>query len=110
MNSIGERIKQVRKQFGLSQEELGDKLNVTRQTVSKWELNQTIPDINKLKEASLSELEQFLPKDVALSLYNKLAKLNSSFAGSDDTTLSSPFSSHEKVNKSSTEDFVTSQE
>ncbi len=37
-----------RKQLGLSQEQLGDKIGVTRQTVSKWELGETTPDMDKL--------------------------------------------------------------
>lgn len=35
---FNEKLMKLRKQQGLSQEELGYKLNVTRQTVSKWEL------------------------------------------------------------------------
>ncbi|MBO4815531.1 MAG: helix-turn-helix domain-containing protein [Clostridia bacterium] len=48
--NFGEKLTNLRKQKGLSQEELGEKLNVTRQTISKWELEQTSPDVNKLKE------------------------------------------------------------
>ena len=43
--SIGERLTQLRKRNGLSQEELAEKLGLTRQTISKWELNQSSPDI-----------------------------------------------------------------
>ena len=42
---LHERIALARKQAGLSQEQLGDKLNVSRQAVSKWESGQTNPDI-----------------------------------------------------------------
>ena len=35
--TLGERIAQARKQAGLSQEQLGEKLGVSRQAVSKWE-------------------------------------------------------------------------
>jgi len=48
--SFGEKLTTLRKQKGLSQEELGEKLNVTRQTISKWELDQTVPDMNKLTD------------------------------------------------------------
>ncbi len=48
MNSIGERIFELRKSKGLSQGELADKLNVSRQTVSKWENNMSAPEIEKL--------------------------------------------------------------
>ena len=46
--NIGEQILQLRKKMGLSQEELAEKLNVTRQTVSKWETNQSTPDFEKI--------------------------------------------------------------
>lgn len=41
-----------RKQLGLSQEQLGDRIGVTRQTVSKWELGETTPDMDKLIQLS----------------------------------------------------------
>ena len=42
---LNERIALARKQAGLSQEQLGDKLGVSRQAVSKWESGQTNPDV-----------------------------------------------------------------
>ena len=47
--SLGERLMDLRKKKGLSQEEAADKLNVTRQTISKWELDQSTPDFDKVK-------------------------------------------------------------
>lgn len=47
---FNEKLIQLRKNAGLSQEELGYKLNVTRQTISKWELEQTTPEMDKLIE------------------------------------------------------------
>ena len=49
---FNEKLIELRKKQGLSQEELGYKLNVTRQTVSKWELGQTTPEMDKLVELS----------------------------------------------------------
>lgn len=49
---FSQKLMELRKGKGMSQGELADKLNVTRQTVSKWELDQTVPDMNKLKEIS----------------------------------------------------------
>lgn len=46
--NLGERIFELRKASDLSQEEVADKLNVTRQTVSKWENNQSTPDFDKI--------------------------------------------------------------
>ena len=46
---LGENILKLRKQNGLSQEQLGEKVNVTRQTISNWELNETTPNPEQLK-------------------------------------------------------------
>ena len=50
---LSENIKTIRKSKGLSQEELAVKLNVVRQTISKWEQGLSVPDSNML--ISLSE-------------------------------------------------------
>ena len=42
------RLYQLRKQRGFSQEELASRLNVSRQTVSKWEVGDSTPDMEKL--------------------------------------------------------------
>ena len=42
------RLYQLRKQKGLSQEELANRLNVSRQTVSKWEVGDSTPEMEKL--------------------------------------------------------------
>lgn len=46
--TIGESIQKFRKTLELSQEELGQKLNVSRQTISLWEKDQTMPTIDNL--------------------------------------------------------------
>ena len=48
------KLYELRKQKGLSQEELANRLNVSRQTVSKWEVGESAPDMEKL--AAISEL------------------------------------------------------
>ena len=45
---LNENIKRIRKSKGLSQEELAIKLNVVRQTVSKWENGLSVPDSSML--------------------------------------------------------------
>ena len=50
---FNEKLIKLRKEMGLSQEELGNKLNVARQTVSKWETGETIPDIDSLKKLAV---------------------------------------------------------
>lgn len=51
---LNENIKAIRKSKGLSQQELAIKLNVVRQTVSKWELGLSVPDSDML--ISISEI------------------------------------------------------
>lgn len=56
--NIGEKIKKLRKLNNLSQEELARSLHTSRQTVSRWETNRSIPDIDMLeKVASVFEIE-----------------------------------------------------
>lgn len=45
---LGKKLFELRKSKNLSQEDVADKLNVTRQTVSKWETNQSTPDFDKI--------------------------------------------------------------
>lgn len=68
--NLGNNLFHARKKCGLSQEEVAEKLGVSRQTISKWETNETIPDIYqskkmaKLYKISLDSLIEF---DVELS-------------------------------------------
>ena len=63
--SLGNSLFQARKKCGLSQEDVADKLGVSRQTVSKWETDETVPDIRQSKKmavlyhVSLDELIDF---------------------------------------------------
>ena len=52
--NLGQRLLELRKSKQLSQEEVADKLNVSRQTISKWETDQSTPDFDKI--APLCEL------------------------------------------------------
>ena len=47
---LSEKLMKLRKENGLSQEEFGNEINVSRQAVSKWELDVTKPDIDKIQE------------------------------------------------------------
>ncbi len=49
---LADKIIQLRKKNGWSQEELAEQMNVSRQAVCKWEGAQSIPDINKLIQLS----------------------------------------------------------
>lgn len=50
--NFAEHLTSLRKQRGWSQEELGNQIGVTRQTVSKWEMGQSTPELEKLVELS----------------------------------------------------------
>ncbi len=63
--SLGKNLFNARKKAGLSQEETAQKLDVSRQTISKWETDETLPDICQAKKladlynVSLEELIEF---------------------------------------------------
>ena len=63
--SLGNNLFNARKKSGLSQEDVAGKLGVSRQTISKWELDETLPDIRQSKKLSnlyglsLDELLEF---------------------------------------------------
>lgn len=52
--NLSDRIQALRKANGMSQEELADRMGVTRQAVSKWESEQSMPDLDKV--IALSEI------------------------------------------------------
>ena len=67
--NLGENLLKARKSSSLSQEEVAEKLGVSRQTISKWELNETLPDICQSKKlASLYHLslDELIDFDVDL--------------------------------------------
>lgn len=63
--NLGNSLFHARKRRGLSQEDVAEKLGVSRQTISKWETGETIPDIRQCKrlavlyQMSLDELIDF---------------------------------------------------
>ena len=67
--TLGEKIKEARKQCGLSQEQLAEKLAVSRSAVTKWETDKGIPDIANLiaisDEFGLS-LDELIKDNVAV--------------------------------------------
>ncbi len=69
MNHLGERLLELRKEKKLSQEEVADKLNVTRQTISKWETDQSTPDFDKI--VPLCELYGITPNELFIELKEK---------------------------------------
>lgn len=54
MSNIGKTIKKVRAEKGMTQEQLAERLHVTRQAVSNWEMGKTQPDVETL--AAMAEV------------------------------------------------------
>jgi len=59
---LGEKLYELRKEKNLSQENVAEQLNVTRQTISKWETNQSTPDFDKI--VPLCELYGITPNEL----------------------------------------------
>ena len=49
---LGQKLKEIRKRFGLSQEQLAEIMNVSRQAITKWENDGGLPDVSNLQELS----------------------------------------------------------
>ena len=81
---FGENLKALRKNKGITQEELAAKLNVVRQTISKWEKGQSVPDAEMLVklaetfEVTVSQLlgSQIEPDAQPDALAEQLARIN----------------------------------
>jgi len=73
---FNENLKYLRKREGLTQEELAEKLNVSRQSVTKWESGQALPDIEKVKEIAymFSVSVDSLVGDIENPTTNKIKK------------------------------------
>lgn len=73
--NIGKNLIVLRKKNGFSQEELAEKIGVTRQTISKWELEETYPDINQTLELSKVfnvTLDELVNNDVSNVIINRI--------------------------------------
>lgn len=74
--SLGNNIINLRKKSGLSQEQLGEKINVTRQTISNWELEETSPNPEQLKLLSKVfniSIDELLDNEVKEVLVEKIS-------------------------------------
>lgn len=78
---IGNKILELRKKNNLSQESLAEKVGVARQTISKWELGETSPDLkqaielSKIFNVSLDELVNNDIKDILIEKTSNTEKL-----------------------------------
>ena len=74
--NLGEKILELRKKKGFSQEELGDRIGVTRQTISNWELGETSPNPGQLKLLSKElnvSIDELLDNDIKTVLEEKVS-------------------------------------
>ena len=82
--TIGEKIKVLRKERGMTQEMLANQLSVSRQTISSWESDLTSPDLNQAKDICLwfgIHLDELISLDVLLTSKNNEASLLHHFIG-----------------------------
>ncbi len=85
--TVGEKIQFYRKKIGLSQEELGQKMHVSRQTISLWEMDKTLPTIDnllRLKEIFSVSVDDILSE--AEPIENKTEEPKESYAFKYDKT------------------------
>lgn len=76
---LGENILKLRKKSDLSQEQLGEKVNVTRQTISNWELNETTPNPEQLKLLSKAlnvSIDELLDNDIKGVIETKVNEID----------------------------------
>ena len=86
--NLGNKILELRKRQQLSQEKLGEKVGVTRQTISNWELNETMPDTKQLialsKTLSIS-IDELVGNDIQSVLEQKVDNVEEKIMKNDKT-------------------------
>lgn len=73
---LGKQIYELRKKSNLSQEQLAEKVGVSRQTISKWELGETAPDIKQaqvLSQVFSVSLDELTGNDTKEVIYKKVS-------------------------------------
>ena len=60
--SLGSNLFDARKKKGLSQETVAEKLGVSRQTISKWETDETLPDIRQSRHLEVQEIQEVIDR------------------------------------------------
>lgn len=73
---LGDKIQKLRKDLKLSQEQLAEKIDVTRQTISNWELGETSPNPEQLKLLSKAlnvSIDELLNNDVKSVIIDKVS-------------------------------------
>lgn len=93
--NIGEKIQQLRKANNLSQEQLAAQLEVSRQAISKWELNESTPDTDKIIQISrifsVSTDYLLLENSAAANIIETEGKLSNDLQRSKSMTIAALF-------------------
>lgn len=72
---FNEKLKMLRKESNLTQEELAERLNVSRQAITKWESGDGIPDIENLKQISIlfnTTIDELIKEDKIVTVESKV--------------------------------------
>jgi transcriptional regulator with XRE-family HTH domain len=75
---LGKKLLELRKSNGFSQEEFAEKIGVSRQTISKWELNESSPDLKQAKELSKLfkiSIDELINNDIKDILTEKISNV-----------------------------------
>lgn len=78
--NLGNSLFHARKKCGLSQEEVAERLGVSRQTISKWETDETLPDIRQSKRMALLynlTLDELIDFDIDVNEIQKMIERTS---------------------------------
>lgn len=84
LDTVGKRIKYLRKQAGFSQDDLGERIGATRQSISKWE-----SDAAKPRVENLVELSKTLGVELSYFDISDIADIPESSAAADETAATS---------------------
>ena len=86
---LGSKILELRKKQNLSQEKLGEKVGVTRQTISNWELNITLPDTTQLialSQTLLVSIDELVGNNTQDLLTQKVEKVEEKITTNNNLT------------------------
>ena len=86
---LGSKILELRKKQQLSQEKLGEKVGVTRQTISNWELNETLPDTKQLialSQALLISIDELVGNNTQNLLEQKVENVEEKITTNNNLT------------------------
>ena len=86
---LGSKILELRKKQQLSQEKLGEKVGVTRQTISNWELNETLPDTKQLialSQALLISIDELVGNNTQNLIEQKVEKVEEKITTNNNLT------------------------